>query len=438
MTVLYPRLNRLALPRLAASPGPLLATAGLLAILAASIVLAFDAAAAPSFLVPGGRRVFPGWVAGPFAAFGERTTWAGFGVLLLIMLGGWLVVMVWARTMPRAMLIAGIVAAHVVFLLAPPLLSADVFGYVGLARLGTVHHLNPYLVGTLAAHHDPILPFLRWHNAQSPYGPLFTGLSYVLVPLGVAGQVWAFKVLAFAASLGGVALVWRLAERRGVQPHTAAALVGLNPALLAFEVGGGHNDAIVVLVTLAAIALVLSERSLAGGASVAAAVAMKASAGIVAPFAVLGSRRPGATLMGAAIALLSAAVLAVALFGSAADAMFTTLQTAGRGVAVHSVPNAIARALGAGSISGTGRLAAQALVAVVCLFALWRVWRGADWIAGAGWATLAFLCGTTWLLPWYVTWLTPLAALSRDRRLQISTVIFVAYVVATRVSFLLA
>jgi hypothetical protein len=46
------------------------------------------------------------------------------------------------------------------------------------------------------------------------------------------------------------------------------------------------------------------------------------------------------------------------------------------------------------------------------------VWRGQlDWIDGAGWATAALLVAASSLLPWYVCWLLPLAALATDRRL---------------------
>jgi hypothetical protein len=114
------------------------------------------------------------------------------------------------------------------------------------------------------------------------------------------------------------------------------------------------------------------------------------------------------------------------------------VSTAGSGVAAHSVPNEIARALGAGYLSHGARLAATAAFGVAFGAALWRAWRGADWITSAGWATLALLLCTSWLLPWYATWLLPLAALGDSRRLRIATVLFVAYVLATRVSFLLA
>ena len=49
---------------------------------------------------------------------------------------------------------------------------------------------------------------------------------------------------------------------------------------------------------------------------------------------------------------------------------------------------------------------------------LWRVWKGQmDWIDGAGWAMVAMLLASSSLLPWYVAWLLPLAALAHDRRL---------------------
>ena len=40
--------------------------------------------------------------------------------------------------------VGAVVAAHVLFLLAPPLLSQDVFSYIAYARLGVEHDLNPY------------------------------------------------------------------------------------------------------------------------------------------------------------------------------------------------------------------------------------------------------------------------------------------------------
>src|SRR3954469_13676299 len=120
-----------------------LATAGGAALLTASVVLVLDAAAAPSFLVPGGVRAFPHWLSGPFTGLGERMTWTQFGWILVALFAAWLAVLAGARAIPARVVIGAIVATHVLFLLAPPLLSADVFGYVGLGRLQALHHLDP-------------------------------------------------------------------------------------------------------------------------------------------------------------------------------------------------------------------------------------------------------------------------------------------------------
>ena len=53
-----------------------------------------------------------------------------------------------------------------------------------------------------------------------------------------------------------------------------------------------------------------------------------------------------------------------------------------------------------------------------------------DWIDGAGWATLALLVTASSLLPWYVAWLMPLAALGTDRRLWRAALVITGVVLA--------
>jgi len=425
------RLRRPTLPAVAAF-------VGLTAMFVAAVVIAVDAAAAPSFLVPGGRREFPGWLAGPLAGLGEPTTWDGFGILLLVLLGGYLLVLAGARAITARTAIGAVVAAHVVFLLAPPLLSADIFGYVGFARLGALYHLSPYVDGTAAVPHDPTAPFIRWHNALSPYGPLFTLMSYAVVPLGVAGALWAFKCMTALASLGLVALVWRVCSRRGTDPVLPALFVGLNPALLVFEVGGGHNDALITLLGVAGLLLALDRRPRLGAVAALAAAGAKASSAVVVPFVILASPDRRRALVAAAIAGVVVIVAGLVAFGGDAGGMVNTIRDMQRQVALHSVPRAVSGALGHSTLTAPVRAASIAVLAITVAWALGRAWRRIDPIGAAGWATLAVLCTSAWLLPWYITWLLPLAALSRDRRLHAATLAFTAYVVATRVPFLLS
>jgi hypothetical protein len=78
------------------------------------------------------------------------------------------------------------------------------------------------------------------------------------------------------------------------------------------------------------------------------------------------------------------------------------------------------------------RAAALSLYVVTFLYLLVRTWRGADWLRCAAWASFALLLATAWLLPWYLIWTLPLAALSRDRPLQLLTLILTAYQLPAR------
>jgi hypothetical protein len=260
-------------------------------------------------------------------------------------------------------------------------------------------------------------------------------LSFGVVPLGVAGAFWSFKLIGFAASLATVALVRRIAARLGHDPRPAAVLVGLSPPLLAFEVAGAHNDALVTLVGVAGLGLVLERRAGSGLFTIVLAGAMKLSGGIVAPFALLGSRDRRRAVSGAAVAAVGVAFVAVAAFAGGAGRSLTTAAQAGSGTATFSVPNAVARLIGYAHVGPAARAALTVGVAVCLVVMLVRAARGADWIVCAGWSTMALVCGSMWLLPWYATWVTPFAALGDSRRLRVAAVLLVAYVTFTRVRF---
>src|SRR2546423_804927 len=144
-----------------------------------------------------------------------------------------------------------------------------------------------------AAAADPSFPWTPGRHYGSPSGPLFTLLTYALAPLGIVWTFWGLKTIVALAAGGCLALVWRCARLLGRPPLGAVVLVGLNPAWLVWAVGGGHNDTLMELLVLAALALALASRpALAGGAAVAAA-AVKVPALLVLPFLALarGSSR---------------------------------------------------------------------------------------------------------------------------------------------------
>src|SRR5207244_4217843 len=213
------------------------------------------AATRPTPLVPARSGGWPGWMAGPLRGLDVGISRGSFQAYTLVMCACYLLVLLCARRLKGRTIAAAIVAAHVILLLGPPLISQDVFGYLGYARLGALHGLDPYTHLTAEAPSDAVFPFLGWPFKHSPYGPLFTLASYATAPLGVAGGLWAFKILAALCSLGAVALLPRPSARLGRDAAWAAAFVGLNPVLLELAVGGAHNDTLVLLALAAALAL---------------------------------------------------------------------------------------------------------------------------------------------------------------------------------------
>lgn len=344
-----------------------------------------------------------------------------------------------APRLGRRFVWGAIVVLVAAFAVAPVLLSHDVYSYVDYARLGVRHGLDPYVHPPRAAPADPAYAHVTWINTTSVYGPLFTLVTYPLawLPVGAADAV--LKAVAALSVLGIALLVSRIAAWRGVDPLRAAAFVALNPLVLVHVVGGAHNDALTMLLVTLSVAALLSARELSAGAALVAAIATKASAAFLAPFALLGTRSPmglkppymsgnrpvGRLLAGAVGAGVAVGVLAWLAFGWNWLHGFELAGENQNRTSHLSIPTTFARISGLGP--GPVRLVAVLLFAAFVAYLLAWTWRGGDWVRAAAWAAFALLLATAWLLPWYLLWPLPLVAISRDRPLQLLTLGLTAY-----------
>jgi alpha-1,6-mannosyltransferase len=322
------------------------------------------------------------------------------------------------------LLIGVVIVLHLVFALAPPLLSSDVFSYVAYGRLGALHGIDPYARPPMAAHGDPVLVYVAhaWRSVLSAYGPLFTLLTYLLAPLGVAAAVWSLKALAALASLAIVAMVWRLARARDIDPRRAVAIVGLNPLVLVYAVGGAHNDLLMLVLAVGAALLIAEGRERAGGAMLVVSAAVKASSFVLLPFAVLGARRPRSVLGGIAAAAIGVGVVAVLAFGDHAAGFATVLQHSQGFTSRSSLPVLLAGFFGDAQVPGWLHTGTHvALAAALGGLLLWTA-RGGDWLVAGAWAFVAVAATATYLLPWYTIWALPFAAVSRSTRLLVAVV----------------
>ena len=169
------------------------------------------------------------------------------------MLAAYLIVLACGERVPRRAAIASLVALHAIFLLGPPLTLTDVFNYLNYANLGAAHGINPYAAPPAEVPVDPAYAKATWHNLPSPYGPLFTLGTYPLTALPLPLAYWVLKLATAGASLGCLALVWRIAPRVGRAPLPAVLALGLNPLVLVYGLGGVHNDFFVGLALLAGV-----------------------------------------------------------------------------------------------------------------------------------------------------------------------------------------
>ncbi len=349
--------------------------------------------------------------------------WVGFVAYLGVLVA--------APSLGRRRLWALIVVLVAAFAIGPVLLSHDVYSYVDYARLGVVHGLDPYLQAPSAAPADPAFGHVTWTEATSAYGPLFTLSTYPLAWLPVGLAVAVLKVVAALSVLGLAALVGRVAAWRGADPLRATAFVALNPLVLVHVVGGAHNDGLTVLLAMVAVAAVLSARELSAGAALVAAAATKASALFIAPFALLGAQRRGRLLLGATLAAALVCACAYLTFDwNWLHAFGLAGENQGR-TSYMSIPIAIARLTGLDP--DAVRLLALVLFLTLYLELLLWTARGFDWVRAAGWAAAGLLLATAWLLPWYLIWLLPLAAISRDRPLQLLALALTAYQLGARI-----
>ncbi|HTU96503.1 MAG TPA: polyprenol phosphomannose-dependent alpha 1,6 mannosyltransferase MptB, partial [Solirubrobacteraceae bacterium] len=253
----------------------------------ASGTLIAVAAAHTESLLPESIRPVPAALAGAFGSLFLNLHVGGAIAALVLMFISYAAVVALAGQLSARVVLLAIAAVHAVVLLAPPLASTDVFSYQAYARMGAVYGINPYTHGPYANNPDPVFQYVgaRWSTIPSAYGPVFTVFSYLLAPLTIAGSVYAYKSIAAVASLALVAVVWRCAQLRGADPVKAAALVGLNPLLVIYGVGGGHNDLLMLLAMVGGVYAILASRERVGGGLSLLAIGVKLTAGLVLPFA---------------------------------------------------------------------------------------------------------------------------------------------------------
>jgi hypothetical protein len=420
-------------PRMAFLERPLAARLALGSMLFGTLLVVAFATASQNILVPASYLAFPSWQSGPlhfvfrWLPIDQNALKDLLTFVVLMLLGAWAIALRGVRTLSLRAIAVTIVALHVIVLLSPPLQLNDVFNYLGYARLGAVHHLSPYTHVINDELHDPVFRFSSWHNLSSPYGPLFTAISYPLALLPLPVAYWIVKLATMLASLGLIGLLYRCARQLGRDPRYALVFMALNPIYIVYAMGGFHNDFFMLIPMFGAISLMLSRRDRSAGAVLMFAVAIKFTALLLLPFLLLGARqrrRQIDIVLGSAFAAVPLALMSLALFGP----HLPNLSDQSTLLTPFSITNLFGLLIGAdGGAPWVLKLAIVALVVCVA----WLLYRRRDWVASAGWGTVALIASLAWLMPWYVIWVLPLAALGTSLRLRRAAVVLTVFLIVT-------
>jgi alpha-1,6-mannosyltransferase len=144
-------------------------------------------------------------------------------------------------------------------LLAPPLFSRDVYTYAAQGEMMS-HHIDPYAYGpeVLGATPFNTMADTVWSGTESPYGPTFLAADG-LVDQASGHQILADLVLLRLLEVGGIALIVAatptLARSLKRDPAHAVLLGAGSPLVLLSLVAGSHNEALMIGLLMAGLAV---------------------------------------------------------------------------------------------------------------------------------------------------------------------------------------
>ncbi len=333
------------------------------------------------------------------------------------------------RVDPRE-LYAVLAAWSLPLLLAPPLFSRDAFSYYVQGRVFATGH-DPTTIGVsvipgwMDDGADPM-----WVESPTPYGPLFLLIERTVASAAHPNGYLAALGFRLVAVIGVGLTAWAvtsLAQRHGIDPDRALWLGVLNPVVLMHLVSGAHNDALMIGLVTAGIALAAAQRCLWGAVLIGLAMTVKPIAIVALPFVGLLWAGIGAgwwpRIRSWLLALVAAGATAACafLFADAGRGLISATFGTPSGVITWLSPStAVGKSIGLATtylgwtsditpVLGIARL--LGMVAALAIIAwLVLVPAGRSPAAGAGLALLAIVVLGPVVQPWYLLWCLPLLA----------------------------
>jgi hypothetical protein len=336
-------------------------------------------------------------------------------------------------------------------LLAPPLFSRDVYSYYVQGRVyGAGYDPTTTGISVIPGWFDDGADPM-WVESPTPYGPVFLMIERAVANFAHP-NAYLGALLFRAVSVVGVALIAyyvpRLARAHGIDPARALWIGVLNPVLVMHFISGSHNDALMVGLVVAGLALATEQRCIWGAVAVSIAVAVKPIAIVALPFVgLLWAGRHGSWLdrirsWAFALLALVCTLTSVYLVAEAGQGVVKAAFGTPSGVltwlspttAVGQLLGTLTTALGLTADPKPVLAGVRLIGTVVGLgIILWLILRpgGRSPVRGAALALAVIVVLGPVVQPWYLLWFLPLFAATglTDRELRFAMILTALFTV---------
>lgn len=351
---------------------------------------------------------------------------AGFcGVVLLVR--AWLAItrnVIGATGVPPLRLACILGLWSLPLLVAPPLFSDDIYSYATQGEM-VANHISPYVYGPGVLGATPFESLAQgyWITTPSPYGPFFSGLEGETVratDYRVLLSLVLFRVLALVGIALAAIFLPSLARSFGRDPGSAFTLGLLNPIVLLFLIGSGHNDALMIGFLIAGLSVARRGHQYFGIFLSALAGAVKAPGLVGVVVIVLICAGPAPSLRQRVSLLAKAALITAVTFeiltlsfgvgwgwvhtlGASADVTNWLTPSDLSAIAGSHLAGMLHVDLPVATLLGPAHVLGLITAGVIVLWTLWRLPRyGMPLAMGASFLAIVLLGPS--VQPWYLAW----------------------------------
>lgn len=176
----------------------------------------------------------------------------------------------------------------VLFTIMLPILSSDIYYYIGDSWLSAKYNENPYYTSVYDLQqqgiNDEILQNTGyWKKTTSVYGPIWNLIANILVSLSfgkVTIALYIFKIASLMVHLLNCYFIYKITQKTKY-----VIMYGLNPLILIETLSNVHNDIYLILMILLAIYFLFKKKNIyIAVLFMALSVATKYSTALLVPF----------------------------------------------------------------------------------------------------------------------------------------------------------